>query len=186
MWDLNGTRSTELFFNEGLPQGSAIAPLLFIIFINDIVTDLYAGTQSSLFADDTAIRISEKSHEAADLNMQSEIDKITGWAEKWKINTNKSEVMAISSNTADTNWSPQLHADQDHLSTTRSYRFLGVLIDNDLRFKCHVDRNLVKAKKRINILRCLVGKDWGQSPETLWRLYLTYIRSVLEYANSAW
>ena len=66
------------------------------------------------------------------------------------------------------------------------YKFLGVTIDSGLRFKSHVNRVEAKCRKRNNILRCLAGKDWGQGLETQKALYLTYVRSAMEYASSSW
>ena len=59
-------------------------------------------------------------------------------------------------------------------------------MDSGLRFKTHVNRIIAKCKKRNNILRCLAGKDWGQSLESQRKLYTTYIRSAIEYASPAW
>ena len=66
------------------------------------------------------------------------------------------------------------------------YKSLGVVIDSGLRFRKHVERITERAKKRINILKCLAGKDWGQSTDALRDIYLTYIRSGLEYASPSW
>ena len=52
---INGVKSNKFRLNEGLPQGSCISTLLFLLFINDIDTELHPDTLVSLFADDTAI-----------------------------------------------------------------------------------------------------------------------------------
>ena len=53
--EVNGAKSREVHLNEGLPQGSSLSPMLFIIFINDIGVDLDIESLKSLFADDTSI-----------------------------------------------------------------------------------------------------------------------------------
>jgi len=72
------------------------------------------------------------------------------------------------------------------LEVVKEYRFLGVIIDSGLRFTAHVNKIIAKCRRRNNILRCLAGKDWGQSLETQTALYCTYVRSALEYASAAW
>ena len=73
--EVNGTRSKEFILKEGLPQGSAISLLLFLIFINDIGTDLHPDTIASLFADDTSIGRHGSQDSLKNL-LQEEVDKI--------------------------------------------------------------------------------------------------------------
>ena len=103
-----------------------------------------------------------------------------------KLNAGKTQVMVISSKDNDVAWKPKLHLEGLELEVVREYRFLGVTIDSGLRFEKHLKNVIEKAKKRIKILRCLAGKDWGQNLETQKALYATYIRSALEYAAPAW
>ena len=189
MVEINGVRSKEFFLNEGLPQGSAISPLLFLLFINDISEYLPEDASSSLFADDTAASVEcGKDREQATGRMQRNINGINEWAEDWKMKLNavKTQVMVISSKDNDVAWKPKLHLEGLELEVVREYRFLGVTIDSGLRFEKHLKNVIEKAKKRIKILRCLAGKDWGQNLETQKALYATYIRSALEYAAPAW
>ena len=81
--DIGGERSSSFRLDEGLPQGSSISPILFIIFINDIDVGLDPRTIASLFADDTSLLmiygVKKGSNHAV---MEQEIDKILAWAEK--------------------------------------------------------------------------------------------------------
>ena len=187
--EVNGTRSDNKYLNEGLPQGSAISPLLFLIFINDITNGLDDNTVPSLFADDTAVWVVVGDNRSdAERRMQKSIDAIVGWAKTWKmrLNADKTEALIISSDQKDLKWKPQLKLNRRVVRIVKEYRFLGVTIDGGLRFTSHVRRVIAKGKRRNNILRCLAGKDWGQSLETQRALYLTYIRSAMEYASSSW
>jgi ribonuclease HI len=188
--DINGTRSKKFMLNEGLPQGSSISPLLFIIFINDIGVDLHDLTIASLFADDTSVWVpgGRENRDEACARMQTEVEKIMDWAQCWKmsINVDKTRTMVISSSTADMKTDPKLNADQDKIKLVESYRFLGVTIDNGLRFGEHVKTVIEKSRKRVRILKCMAWKDWGNSNEVQRTLYLQYVRSCLEYASPAW
>ena len=189
MVEINGVRSKEFYLNEGLPQGSAISPLLLLLFINYITEYLPEDAAASLFADDTAASVqSGKDKEQAQRKMQRNISGIKRWADDWKmkLNAGKTQVMVISSNSKDIAWKPELHLEGMKLEVVSEYKFLGVTIDSDLRFNKHIDNVIKKVKKRAKILRCLAGKDWGQDLETQRALYSTYIRSALEYAAPSW
>ena len=55
-----------------------------------------------------------------------------------------------------------------------------------MRFKTHTKVTIKKATKRVNIMKCMAGKEWGQSWETQRNLYLSYVRTTLEYASPSW
>ena len=120
--------------------------------------------------------------------MQDSINGISNWAKEWKMSLNKSktEAMVISSSNKDTKWKPNLRLEGETVKIVPEYKFLGVTVDSGLRFTTHVNRIVAKGKRRNNILKCLAGKDWGQNLETQRALYLTYIRSALEYASPSW
>ena len=187
--EVNNARSTQFYLNEGLPQGSAISPLLFLIFINDIDADLHPSTVASLFADDTATWTQGgKDKERTAQHMQGEVTKIATWAETWKmsINADKTRTLIMSTSTADFAWDPKLIVQGAPIKTTKEYKFLGVTVDRGLRFTKHLDNTITKCTKRVNIIKCLAGKDWGQQLESQRRVYLTYVRSCLEYASPSW
>ena len=186
--DVNGSKSEGFYLKEGLPQGSAISPLLFLIFIDDIDEELSSHTDRSLYADDTAAWTTKgRSKAEAQKRMQESINRIAAWTRKWKmtLNESKTEAMVISAGSG-LHWSPSLKLNGKPIKITDEYKFLGVIIDKNLRFKKHADKTRKKAKKRVNILKCMSGKNWGQSLETQRKLYLTYVRSTIEYASPAW
>ena len=187
--EVNGVRSETFRLDQGLPQGSSISPLLFLIFINDIDVDLHADTIASLFADDTATWMKDgKVRGSNKVLVQEEIDKILSWAERWKmqVNEGKTKAMIFSTSKADTEWDPKLKAGGKEIDLVKQYPFLGVTVDSGLRFSTYITEVIKKSRKRVNIIRCLSSRDWGNSLESQRMLYITYIRSVLEYASSSW
>ena len=187
--EVNNEQGRTFTLNQGLPQGSAISPLLFIIFVNDITLDLNAKTMASLFADDTATWVQDgKIKETTKTLLQDEIDTILKWARTWKmaVNTDKTKLMVMSSSTADCAWKPKLEGNGHSIDPVQDYRFLGVEVDQQLRFAKHLETIICKEKKRINIMKCMAGKDWGSSMEDQRKVYLQYVRTVLEYASEGW
>ena len=187
--EVNNTMSKRFLLKEGLPQGSSISPILFLIFINDLDVDLDIDTIASLFADDTsAWRKDGKIRGSDRVLMQEEIDKIVEWADRWKmkINTSKTKTMVISSAKGDRDWNPELSTKEDQIEPVQDYRFLGVTIANDLRFRTHVEITEEKGKKRVNVIKCMANKTWGNSLETQRSLYTQYVRSGIEYSSPSW
>ena len=187
--EINGTRSKRFLLKQGLPQGSSISPLLFLVFINDLDATLDQETGVSLFADDTAEWMADgKKRGSKRLPMQHEINKILEWADKWKmkVSTDKTKALMISSSAEDKMWNPEFMAGDDKIENVREHKFLGITIDQDLRLSKHITNIQEKARKRVNILKCMSTKQWGNSVETQRKLCIAYVTSVLEYGSPSW
>jgi len=72
------------------------------------------------------------------------------------------------------------------IPVTTTPRYLGVILDPSLSFSEHIDRIVTRARKRLNILKVIAGKDWGANAEVLSLTYKALIRPLLEYAIPAW
>ena len=186
---INNVNSKPFMLRNGLPQGSSISPLLFLIFINDIDVELDLETTASLFADDTsAWRADGKKRGSQRALMQTEVDKIIAWADKWKmeVNGSKTKAMTIASSAQDQKWDPKLRAGTVPIKLEQKYRFLGTTVPSDLRFKEQVEITTTKCRRRNRVLKCMKTKSWGNSLETQRMIYLVFCRTALEYNAPAW
>ena len=93
---VNTVYSEESSINAGVPQGSVLGPLLFLLYVNDIADSLNSVTR--LFADDSSLAISSNDIEYIQLTMNQDLNTITNWARQWLVqfNPSKTEVLYCS------------------------------------------------------------------------------------------
>ena len=166
--------------SAGVPQGSVLGPLLFLIYINDISERLISLCR--LFADDTSFSYS--SHDG--LHIQNVIDhdlkELDEWSQKWlmSFNPNKTEIMLFS-NVETPHLLFSLHG--KNIPVSNSHKHLGVTFTDDAKWNQHVDNIVKSISKHLNVLRKLKFK---LSRTNLEKLYLIYIRPFFEYASEVW
>ena len=137
---VNGQVSTWKNINAGVPQGSILGPLLFLIYINDLTEGL--TTNAKLFADDTSLFsvVNDTQTSANDLNKDWEIINI--WAFQWKMNFNldpaKQAHEVIFSRKAKEIYHPPLVFNNTSVSQSSSQKHLGVILDSKLIFDEHL------------------------------------------------
>ena len=176
-----GLSSRVINLRAGTPQGSCLSPLIYIIAVNDLPTGENHGISQFQFADDIAVCGSGPSELSAVAKVQKAVNAIEGWCRKWRVilNGSKSNLVIISRKRRQLDENPCILLFDDVVRPISKAKFLGVEIDNSLRFKEHIQDLAQRAEKRLNILRILA---WGGTePKTLLRLYKVYIRSIFEY-----
>ena len=179
---INGSSSGWGLLDLGVPQGSVLGPLLFLIFIDDIVY-VIRHCKIRLFADDTCLFIEvEDSTEAAYL-INEDLKKIQTWASKWLVTFSppKTEEMVITTKTPRPH--PDLKFGTEIIKRVTSHKHLGVILTNNLTWKEHVDSVVSRATKRLGILKSLKYK---LDRRTLEIIYKSYIRPIMEYADIVW
>jgi hypothetical protein len=188
----NNTLSKWRLFRDGLPQGSALAPILFVVYINDISERLaqIPGILPSLYADDLASLATGASLEQARERSQLVSNCVIDWAKEWKcvVAPEKTELCALTTAPRDVQTAENLTITvaERVIKSTRNPCFLGVTFDRLLHFGQHVDKKVSAAKVKLRQLRALAGTTWGSDHGSLRGLYLSHIRAGLEYAGGAW
>ena len=141
---LNNVFSEEEIITDGVPQSSILGPLLFLMFINDL--PLYTDSANTdFYADDTTLYVIGKSLETIQRNLQVALDCLAKWCKYngMLINTTKTKAMLITTHqkrTSLTNDQLSLHLNNDMLYMMMNDKVLGIIIDNNLTWSQHVDK----------------------------------------------
>ena len=173
---VDGVKSPFLDINAGVPQGSRLGPLLFIIYINDIVNDLESDIL--VFADDCSLLASgcDPTQTAEQLN--KDLEKISVWANKWKVkfNPGKTKDMIFSSKVL--NNSPPTMFNNTFIERVNNHRHLGVYFTSNLDWSYQINDICLRANRKLAILR----KTKMLKRKTLDLLYKITVRSVIDYS----
>lgn len=179
---LPGASSDWTFIRAGVPQGSILGPLLFLLYINDIVNDI--GANIRLFADDTSLFIVVDNPIAAAACLNTDLGRISIWADTWLVtfNPSKNESLLLSRKLIKP-VHPPVYMQNQQISEVETHKHLGIFLSNDCTWHKHVDYIKEKAWNRINVMRRLKFKIDRKSLEII---YTAFIRPILEYADVIW
>ena len=179
---LNDHNSTLEQIACGVPQGSLLGPLLFIIYINDFCksSDVLSFI---LFADDSNVFFSHDNQTTLVNTVNSESEKLTEWirANKLSLNLQKTKYMLFS-NSLETLPSHVIF-DDTHLECVSEIKFLGITVDNKLSWKSHIVSICNTISRNIGVINRLKSHIPSSS---LLTLYSSLILPYLNYGILAW
>jgi hypothetical protein len=179
----NGVTSQECTVKCGVPQGSILGPLLFLLYINDLA-NICSKTFALLFVDDTNIFITGKNLHEIVSTLNEELKRISEWLKinKLSLNIDKTLFMVFS-NKKNNGSSISIKIDDKEIQQTNNTKFLGVTIDSQLEWKTHIQHVANQVSKCSGILsktKHLLSKN------TLMSLYYTLAYPYLTYCNHVW
>ena len=157
----------------GVPQGSNLSPLHFLIYVNDMPNPTHHQTNKSQFADDAGQWAVSKNINIAVEYLQRDLDKLARWCAKWriKLNPEKTKVIIFSKSRTAIRAEPALSLYGDQLSYYPHTKFLVITFDNRMTFTKHFEEILERCNRKFHRVRILVNKKWGPSPATTLQIY---------------
>jgi len=170
------------FVSSGVPQGSVLGPLLFLIYVNDVADLFTDGSCVKMYADDVKLYL-EIENDSNVAMLQQNIDKFVKWAQTWQLSLSSQKCCHMRIGLLAANNPVDYHVDHVVLNTVDKVRDLGIYIDSKLKFAEHINLMVAKAHRRANqILRCFLSRD----NEILVKAFVTYVRPILEYSSPVW
>ena len=169
-------------FEDGVPQGSSLSPLLFTIFLSDIVSKLKC--KHAEFADDFTLWKTVNSELIASSEMQQDLDLIEQWSAKWRI--------SFGDKCSQTLFHPlrkrklpdfKLRFNNKPLKKDQSPKLLGLNLDPQLTYKRHIEILERKLKQKIGILYKIIASKLGSVRSALISIYKGWIRPTAEIAS---
>ena len=172
----NGTSSWRTV-TSGVPQGSILGPLLFLIFVNDIPASV--ETTAKMFADDTKLYSEIKNKSDCD-TLQHDLNILSAWSSQWLVRFNATKCVVL-----------RIKQSVEYLYTLNGVELeevteqkdLGVTVSNDLKPTKHISSIVKKANQRTGMIRRCFS---NLTAKKISILYQTIIRPLLEYASPVW
>ena len=179
---LNGKSSDWAPILSGVPQGSVLGPLLFLVFINDLEAGIIS--QIKFFADDTSLYSVVRNPEVSARELNHDLEIINKWATQWKMSFNpdptKPAEEILFSRKRHPVTHPPLFFNGIEVKRVNEHKHLGLILDPLLNFACHFKEKIANARKGIGIIKHLQSYVPTSSLD---QIYKMCVRSHLEYCD---
>ena len=179
---LNGQTSSWKAVLAGVPQGSILGPLFFLIFINDLPNNVESIIK--IFADDTSLFSIMTDSVLCSTHLNNDLKRIAEWASQWKMSFNpdpSKQAVEVCFSRKNTQTSlPSLSFNGVNVSSRESHKHLGLILDKKLTFNHHLKEKISKANKGIGLitrLRAYLPRH------TLMCIYKSFVRPHLDYGD---
>lgn len=176
----NNHSSSLCYVSSGVPQGSVLGPLLFLIYINDLPDNLSSCMR--IFADDSIIYRPIRNN-SDHLTLQKDLEHIIEWCKTWQMTLNVSKCKLITFSRKRDKFDSQYKIDNSNVERTDHYKYLGINLTSTLSWSTHITSICANTSRSLGFL-C---RNLYSAPSDVRKLaYLALIRPQLEFASSIW
>jgi len=175
---LQGHSSNWAPIKAGVPQGSVLGPLLFLIYINDIVREVKSNIR--LFADDSTLYIEVTDAQVAADILNTDLACVSQWAKQWLVTFSPEKTTSMLCSLRDKGLLPTLYFEGTEIGIVNHHRHLGITLSQDISWQHHIDDIIARANKRLDVLCHL---SYMLDRKTLNTMYTSFIRPVLDYGD---
>ncbi|KAK2568354.1 RNA-directed DNA polymerase from mobile element jockey [Acropora cervicornis] len=177
---IDGASSNEVSVRSGVPQGTVLGPLMFLIYINDIGEHITSNLR--LFADDSLLYCAIDIPQDC-LALQEDLDKLSQWSYKWQMSFNVSKCKSLSITRKRNPYLHQYTMNGQELESVKSHPYLGVELTQSLNWNNHINNITTKANRSLGFIK----RNLKRCPEQIKdQAYKSLVRPHVEYASSVW
>jgi len=179
---LNGSVSELTNIESGVPQGSVLGPLLFLVYINDLEKNIKSNIK--FFADDTMLFSIVKDPHLTAYELNHDLDVISKWAHQWKLEFNPdprkqaTEVLFSCKKPPDKH--PDIFFNGTVVAKLKKHKHLGILLESNLSFSKHIAEKIKKANKQLGIIKHIAS---FLPIKALDQMYKARVRPLLDYCD---
>ena len=181
----SSTVSSARLVDIGVPQGSVLGPLFFLVYIDDLADSL-KNSEASLFADDTAMYCTASTAAELQRKLNEDLALVNDWltTHKLTLNVSKTKLMIIAGRQRLAHVEEiELVVNEDTIEQTDSFKYLGVKLNETMDWSDHIDYIQSKVAKRLGLLKRVKHLLPVKSREIM---YNTMIQPILDYGDIVW
>ena len=157
--------TSSRFLTKGTPQGGVISPIIWNIAFDEFLQKFDSGpVKGSFFADDAGLHLRGPVLSTLVPIMQDKIDEATDWGAKCGLKFSAPKTIAVVFTRRRVQNPPTLTMGGVEITYSKSVRYLGVQLDSKLLWNEHIDQKIKVAKRKMMLLKGVVGRIWGTSP----------------------
>ena len=177
---VGGVGSGSAPVSSGVPQGTVLGPLMFLLYINDIGENIKSNIK--LFADDCLLYRSINSEDDTE-SLQEDLNHLIRWSDKWQMSFNSTKCYELKVTRKTNPIAYNYNINGVALKPVEEHPYLGVHLAKDLKWNVHVAKTAKKANSTLGFIRRNLGKC---SQDVKERAYNALVRPHMEYATAAW
>jgi len=183
---VNDKESKTHPISAGVPQGTILSPILFIIFFSDIplsVKNYEHISRALLFADDLFKFYWDHNLKRLQVILQKYLDSLQEWLSKWRMKT-AAHKCSYNIYTEHGNCKDEIHLEiyGKKINKENNTKYLGIYLDQNVSFNHHISEMKNRCNRKLSFIKALRSRKWDVKTQTKFHVYSALIRSITDYA----